>query len=158
MFCQNRKVEPKGGLQVFQILEALQEFWLWWEENMNRKMILLNEGKREKIYFLNGLQKCLSPIVSSHCPKLVLLPSSKKKKIHTKMLLFKNIAENIQKLGQLGQDVVGLQLKTPYHVLKLSSIGKSKKGAFAKWVRVRVGEKVQSKRGLKVSSGESHLR
>lgn len=52
------------------------------------------------------------------------------------MLPFKNTAENISKFQkwQLGLEVGGLQLKMPYHVLKLSSVGekKTKKGAFAK--------------------------
>lgn len=58
VFCQNRKVEPKGGgrgLQVFQMLEAQQEFWLWSKEKMNKKWFYHMRGT--KIFFKNGLQK-----------------------------------------------------------------------------------------------------
>lgn len=92
VFCQNRKVEPKGGgrgLQVFQMLEAQQEFWLWSKEKMNKKWFYHMRGT--KIFFKNGLQKkkILPPFVIPTVQNLSMCQVPKKLS-YTKKLPFKN--------------------------------------------------------------------
>lgn len=114
------------SLQVVYMLEAHQEFWLWSKE---KKMTI---AWGEKKYFKKmAFKKILPPFVIPTVQNLSfcqVLRKTKKKVSYIKILPFKKSAENISKCQkwQLGLEVGGLQLKTPYHVLKLCSIRKKK--------------------------------
>lgn len=118
------------------MLEARQEFWLWSKEKIIKNdSITWGEKKNIK----NGLLKSiLPPFVIPTVQNLSFCQVPEKSELCKKNAVIQKkqkTAENISKFQkwQLGLEVGGLQLKMPYHVLKLSSVGgKKPKRCFCK--------------------------
>lgn len=141
------------------MLEARQEFWLWSKEKIIKNdSITWGEKKNIK----NGLLKSiLPPFVIPTVQNLSFCQVPEKSELCKKMLSFKKkkkTAENISKFQkwQLGLEVGGLQLKMPYHVLKLSSVGgKKPKRCFCKVSHSVLSKKKRKKKCTVQNRAES---
>lgn len=122
MFCQNRKVEPKRGFKCFKYLKHYNNFGYGGRKKWIQKWFYHMRGEKNR---KNGLQKCLPPFVIPTVQNLSFCQVPKKWVIQN--CCRSKTLQSIFKKWQLGLEVVGLQLKMPYHVLKLSSVEKRKK-------------------------------
>lgn len=129
MFCQNRKVEPKG--------EASSVSNAW----STTRIVAMELGKMSKkwFYHMRGENikkmafKKIFHLLFSHCPELVLCQVLKKKTSCIAMLLFKNIAGFVSKKfqkWQLGLEVGGLQMKKAIPCVEIEQ----RRGKKKKWV------------------------
>lgn len=153
MFCQNRKVEPKGGLQVFQMLEALQEFWLWSKEKMNKKWFYYMRGRKNifKKWPSKNSSTFVIPTVQNFCQ----VPKKKKWVILKNAAIQKHCREYF-KNDSWDWKLEACSWKRHTMCWNWAAWGKKPKRCFHK--ASRSCKNVQSKTGLKVSNGDSLIR